>query len=84
MRTMNSPHIVGLHAVEKDDQFYHFLLEYCDGGDLVSYQAKLENRVFTLDKATEVLSQVIEGLQALHEEQYLHRDIKSQNVLVKN
>ena len=66
MRTMDSPHIVRLYTVDKDQHFYYFLLEYCDGGDLINYQAKLDNRVFPLDKATEVLSQVIEGLQALH------------------
>jgi serine/threonine protein kinase len=39
--------------------------------------------VFSLEKATEVLSEVIIGLEQLHQEGYLHRDIKSQNVLIK-
>jgi len=30
------------------------------------------------------LSQVIKGLEMLHSEGYLHRDIKPQNVLIKN
>ncbi len=40
--------------------------------------------VFPLAKATEYLSQVIRGLEQLHNEGYLHRDIKLQNVLIKN
>ena len=60
------------------------VLEYCDGGDLVNYQAKLKDKVFPMDKATEVLAEVILGLETLHAEGYLHRDIKSQNVLIKN
>jgi serine/threonine protein kinase len=39
--------------------------------------------VFTIEKATQVLSEVIRGLEELHQEGYLHRDIKSQNVLIK-
>jgi len=60
------------------------LLEYCNGGDLLNMQASQPNRVFSLESATEYLSQVILGLEVLHKKGYLHRDIKPQNVLVKN
>jgi serine/threonine protein kinase len=60
------------------------VLEYCDGGDLINYQDKLKDRVFTLQKTTEVLAEVIIGLEQLHQEGYLHRNIKLQNVLIKN
>lgn len=32
---------------------------------------------------TKILSEVIHGLQLLHEMDYLHRDIKPQNILLK-
>jgi serine/threonine protein kinase len=80
---MNSPHIIKLYNVHQDNDFYYLCLEYCDGGDLVNYQARFKDKVFPLNKAIEILAEVIRGLEALHNEQYLHRDIKSQNVLVK-
>jgi len=83
MKAMKSPYIIQLYDVEEDENNIYLLLEYCDGGDLINYQAKLKDRVFSLDKATEVLSEVIIGLEQLHQEGYLHRDIKSQNVLIK-
>ena len=83
MKTMKSPYIINLYDVEEDENSIYLLLEYCDGGDLINYQAKLKDRVFSLEKATEVLSEVIIGLEQLHQEGYLHRDIKSQNVLIK-
>lgn len=83
MKTMNSPNIIKLYDVSEDEQSIYLLLEYCDGGDLINYQAKLKDRVFGLQKATEVLAEVIIGLEQLHQEGYLHRDIKSQNVLIK-
>jgi len=59
---MKSQYIIRLEDVEEDDSFIYLLLEYCDGGDLVNYQAKLKDKVFSLDKATEVLAEVILGL----------------------
>jgi serine/threonine protein kinase len=49
----------------------------------LNLQSKQNGRVFTLEKACEVMSEVIKGLYDLHEKGYLHRDIKSQNILVK-
>jgi serine/threonine protein kinase len=83
MKSMNSTHIIKLYEVHEDETSIYLLLEYCDGGDLINYQAKLKDKVFTLEKASEALSEVIIGLEKLHQEGYLHRDIKSQNVLIK-
>ena len=52
MKQMNSPNIIKLHEVKKDQEFYYFVLEFCEGGDLINYQAKLKDKVFNLSKAT--------------------------------
>ena len=62
MRAMNSPYIVKLYDVEEDHEFIYLVLEYCDGGDLVNSQAKEPNKVYTLGTATEILTEVINGL----------------------
>jgi serine/threonine protein kinase len=59
---MNSPQIIQLYDVQEDETNIYLLLEYCDGGDLINYQAKLTNKVFSIDKATDVLAEVIVGL----------------------
>jgi serine/threonine protein kinase len=56
-------------------------LEFCDGGDLVAYQGNLKEKVYSLDKATTLLADVIRGLEHLHQQGYLHRDLKLQNIL---
>lgn len=60
------------------------MCEYCDGGDIISVQAKQPNKVFPLSKAIEILSFVIRGLECLHDSGYIHRDIKAENILMKN
>ena len=52
MKTMDSPYIVKLYELLKDKDFYYFVLEYCEEGDLINYQAKQKDKVFNLEKAT--------------------------------
>ncbi len=84
MKDMDFKYIVELKDFVEDDEYYYMVLEYCNGGDLMNLQATQPNKVFSLELATKYLSQVILGLEALHKRGYLHRDIKPQNVLVKN
>jgi serine/threonine protein kinase len=51
-----------LLSVEEDENFKYFVCEYCDGGDLLNYQAKQEKKVFTMKNATKILAEVILGL----------------------
>jgi serine/threonine protein kinase len=83
MLDVDSPYIMKLYSFEEDEKYKYMVCEYCNGGDLLNYQAKQKNKVFTLDDATLVLSEVIRGLEYLHDKGYIHRDIKPQNILIK-
>lgn len=58
-------------------------MEYCEMGNLLTYQAKLNGKTFTLSEALKVIVEVIKGLKCIHEKDFVHRDIKSENVLLK-
>lgn len=83
MKTVKSQYVMELLDFEEDENYQYFICEYCDGGDLLNAQAKQPNKVFELKKATEIMAEVIHGLELLHSMGYLHRDIKSQNILLK-
>lgn len=60
------------------------ILEYCDVGNLLTYQSKLKTKTFQLREALDILVEVMKGLKVIHDNNYIHRDIKSENVLIKS
>lgn len=42
------------------------VLEYCDGGNLLTYQSKLKNKVFPLNEAIDIVVDVMRGLKVIH------------------
>ena len=52
MMSVKSQYVMELFGFEEDDNYQYFICEYCDGGDLLNYQAKQPNKVFTLKNAT--------------------------------
>jgi serine/threonine protein kinase len=59
------------------------IMEYCEQGNLLSYQANLPGRVFELNHAIQIMVEIMKGLKWIHESTYVHRDIKSENILLK-
>ena len=60
------------------------LTEYCNKGNLLQEQSKMPNHVFTKNRAIEICVDLLKGLEYLHCEGYLHRDLKPTNILVNN
>ena len=72
-----------LLGVKVDQHFHYMIMEYCENGNLSSLQASLPDKVFSVEEATFYLSQVIIGLEAIHKQSYIHRDLKLDNILLR-
>lgn len=83
MMSFKSQYIMRLIDFSEDEKFMYMICEYCNGGDLLNHQAKQPNKIFSLERATEILAEIIKGLELLHQTGYIHRDIKPQNILIK-
>ena len=57
--------------------FIVIVMEYCETGNLLTYQSRLPGKVFPLEQAILVIVEVMKGLKTIHEQNFIHRDIKS-------
>jgi serine/threonine protein kinase len=63
----------------------YMICEYCNGGDLYNYLHKYKNkynRFFDEKIVKFILTQVLQGLQSLHQNKITHHDIKPSNILL--
>lgn len=81
LRKVESPHVVSVYdAGELDDGRPYLVMSYADQGTLAD---RLEVDGLTAAQAVEVVRQIGAGLQALHDRDILHRDVKPANVLFR-
>ncbi|GAB3246933.1 serine/threonine-protein kinase [Nocardioides dilutus] len=82
LRKVESPHVVSVYdAGELEDGRPYLVMSYADQGTLAD---RLEVEGLTVAQAMEVVRQVGAGLQALHDRDIVHRDVKPANVLFRS
>ena len=69
---------------EQDTNALCIVMEYCDNGDLQSKinTAKKTQKFTKEDDIWSIFYQMVLGLQSLHQQQIIHRDIKCANVFL--
>lgn len=81
LRKVESPHVVTVYdAGELADDRPYLVMAYADQGTLAD---RLELAALEPSQALTVLTQVGQGLSALHDRGVLHRDVKPANVLFR-
>jgi serine/threonine protein kinase/tetratricopeptide (TPR) repeat protein len=68
-----------IYAIEEVDSDMFIVMEYIDGQEL---KEKIQSGPLPLDKAIDIAIRIGEGLQAAHEKDIVHRDIKSSNIMM--
>ena len=55
-------------------------MEFCDSGDLTKYLKK--NSKLTEQEFVEIFCQILSGMKAFFKQNILHRDLKTDNILM--
>eukprot|EP00735_Rhodelphis_limneticus_P003810 TRINITY_DN15331_c0_g1::TRINITY_DN15331_c0_g1_i1::g.22718::m.22718 TRINITY_DN15331_c0_g1::TRINITY_DN15331_c0_g1_i1::g.22718 ORF type:complete len:758 (+),score=47.65,sp/F4JBP3/ATG1B_ARATH/46.86/2e-80,Pkinase/PF00069.20/9.6e-77,Pkinase_Tyr/PF07714.12/1.2e-47,DUF3543/PF12063.3/1.9e-09,Kdo/PF06293.9/7.9e-05,APH/PF01636.18/4.4e+02,APH/PF01636.18/0.2,MIT/PF04212.13/1.3e+03,MIT/PF04212.13/0.49,Kinase-like/PF14531.1/1.8e+03,Kinase-like/PF14531.1/0.28,ABC1/PF03109.11/0.34,DUF605/PF04652.11/11 TRINITY_DN len=80
LRKLDHPNIVRLCDLIVGKCHIYLFLEFCNLGDLSRYIKK--HGPLSEDKTRELLRQLSSGLEVLHNQNVIHRDLKPQNLLL--
>ena len=86
LKKINSEYLIKILDYYKDSNYMYLVMEYAPMGDLEEYiRSMYQKRKKISDKFIDtVIYQIKEGLNVLHKEQIIHRDIKTSNILIFN
>ena len=79
--SLSHPNIVSIYDVENEGEFYYLILEYVEGMTLKDYMIK--NPRIPIETIVHIAKQISAGLSHAHQNGIIHRDIKPQNILMK-
>ncbi len=77
--TLNHPNITTIYEIDEDGGRCFIAMEYVDGD---SIKEVLKEKNLFLDEVLDLAIQTGEGLAAAHRKDVIHRDIKSDNIMV--
>lgn len=85
LTALKHPHIVHCHGFDKwpdlDDGYIYFVTDLVEGQRLYVWQASKKP---SLRNIVGVFASLARGLNEIHRREVFHRDIKSENVLIRN
>jgi serine/threonine protein kinase len=66
------------------ESYLNMVMTYCDGGDMYTRIKNSKGKNFTEQQILDWLVQMSLALLYLHERKILHRDLKTQNIFLRN
>ena len=85
LKKIEHPNIVRLIDLKKTKSHCYIVMEYCNGGSLSDCLKKYKathRRPFSEEIVQCIMRQVVNGLEFLHSNKIIHRDLKLDNILV--
>lgn len=79
--SLSHPNIVEMYDVGEDNGKYYIVMEYVEGKTLKNLIKK--RGALTLPEVIDIMTQLTSAIACAHDSNIIHRDIKPQNVLIK-
>lgn len=81
-RQLKHRHIAQLYEVLTSETKIFMVMEYCHGGELLDYITKNGKMDDKNPQTIRIFSQIIEAIAKCHENNFTHRDLKLENILL--
>jgi non-specific serine/threonine protein kinase len=80
---LNHRGILAIYEIDEHERSMFLVMEYIEGKTLKQYISELKSGTgLTPQQAIDWVIQIAEGLNAAHQKQIIHRDIKSENIMI--
>ena len=79
--SLSHPNIVEIYDVGEDDGNFYIVMEYIEGKTLK--QLIKRRGVLSLPETIDIMLQLCDALKCAHDSYIIHRDIKPQNIMIK-
>jgi serine/threonine protein kinase len=79
---LNHPHITTIHEIKEYESQLYLAMEFVDGQTLKAIVEANCDSLLPIKRILDIAIQVCEGLSAAHEKGIVHRDMKSDNIMV--
>jgi len=79
---LNHPNIIAVRRYFEANGTAYFVMDYCEGrplDDLIKVDG-----VLTLEQVNKIIHPILDGLEHLHNVNFLHRDVKPANIYIKS
>ena len=75
--------IVNFYEIYEDINYIYIVMEFCENGDLMHILEKNINVCLSIDFVIDIMLQIFDVINYLHDENIIHRDLKPENFLIK-
>merc|ERR1712083_245132 len=77
-----SSFLVRLHFSFQDEVYLYLVMEYCGGGDLMTILMRED--ILSENQTKFYIAELATAINAVHELDFVHRDLKPDNILIAN